>query len=847
MIDGAVAKLGARAFDVLIALVERREHTISKNELLDIVWPGLIVEENNLQVHVSTLRRLLGAQSIVTIPGRGYRFTAPIETLETLETPEKARHRRRATDREAPSPALAEPVPDLPVATASRGNLPAQGTALFGRDDDAHAVVTLLQAHPLVTLLGAGGIGKTQLALEVARAFLNDDKHVAVNAPAFRDGLWLVELAPVTESAMVCAAVVQSLGLTVPGRGDPATEIAAALGERQLLIVLDNCEHLLDAVGALALAIVENARQVRLVCTSQEVLHVASERVVRVAPLAVPVGDTLAEVAQSSAGALFVNRVFASQPAFPLDEIHAAAIAEICRRLDGLPLAIELAAARVLSLGVFGVRDRLNERFRLLTGGARTAPRRQQTLRETLDWSFALLNDGERWVLRRASVFVGSFSLNVAEQALCSDQFDPWAVLDHLGALVDKSLVFADAMDPPRYRLLESTRAYALEKLREAGETDAALARHAAAMLALFESAYDQGWAESQDERRARYLPDIDNLRAALDWANEHDSELHVALAGATAWIWISTWQIREGLARTERALAQVSAQTSADNEARILMEWTTLAHPRVGEREQTAIERAVALFRSMQNRRRLYRALRRQAIIAALSGRFAESERACDEMTSVFDPTWPEHSRWFMLSASLIFLHHSEQHAAAVPIGVEALAIARRSNDYALVRNTLDLVAQNALARGDFAAAIGHGRDLITSIEQSQFRAALGLAFSHLSVALLQTNELDAALDYARKSLPLCIADGMLWTRLDAFALLAFRRGRLPDAARISGRAAIMDQRRTTRRDANSQRARDEVMSALQQVLSAAELTRCLSEGANLSEEEAAHLAVAE
>ena len=344
------------------------------------------------------------------------------------------------------------------------------------------ALLAQLQAQRLVTLVGASGMGKTALAQVAAQALHGH----------FRHGVWWVDLTTVSDPALLPQRVAQALHIAQPQSGSTADHLVAVLASMSLLLVLDNCEHLVDAAGALAERIVSHANGVQVLATSQELLNVPSEALFKLGPLALPAVAASAgassnvlshdQVGQFGAIQLFVQRARTADARFALSPDNAQAVAHICRHLDGLPLAIELAAARVRLLGVHGLLDKLGERFRVLTGGARTAMRRHQTLRAALDWSHALLSGTEQVVLRWLGVFVGGFSLELV-QALAQDEgIDEWAVLDALSGLVDKSPVIADsaeATEAPRYRLLETTRVYALEKLAEAGETDAWIARHA--------------------------------------------------------------------------------------------------------------------------------------------------------------------------------------------------------------------------------------------------------------------------------------------------------------------------------------------------------------------------------
>jgi predicted ATPase/DNA-binding winged helix-turn-helix (wHTH) protein len=533
LMDGAPVKLGARAFDMLLALVERRDRVVHKSELMDVVWPRLVVEENNLQVQVVALRKLLGHDAISTIPGRGYRFTLPV----VVDGEAIARQ-------DGSSSAPAATGPEHP------GDVRLRPPHLFGRDDDLAALAGVIDRHGLVTVAGAGGMGKTALARGVAQQ--QQSQHGR--------GVCWVELAALSDPALVPSAVARALGLALEGTKDPTAAVLEALHGRAALLVLDNAEHLLDSVVSFVAVLRGANTRVRLLVTSQEVLHALDEHVFRLGPLAVPQGDEMAQVQASGAAALFVARASAASPRFTLTEDNREAVADICRGLDGIPLAIELAAARVPLLGVQGVRQRLDERFRVLTAGSRAVLRRHQTLRAALEWSYALLTAQEQRVLRRLGVFSGGFTLEAAQAVAVDEHIDAWELLDHLGGLVDKSLVVAEGDPVPRYRLLETTRLYALERLAESGETEALLRRHAEYALELAE-AFDTEVARHGRAARAldRLDQERDNLLHALTWCDRDGGPTAAAigqrLAGELRYYWPSRGLIGTGIAATLRAL----------------------------------------------------------------------------------------------------------------------------------------------------------------------------------------------------------------------------------------------------------------------------------------------------
>jgi predicted ATPase len=439
LVDGGAVELGDRAFDTLLALVDAPGTFLSKEALMRRVWPDRVVEENNLAVQISMLRKALGADRglIRTVAGRGYQFTGEVRLTRAASAP--------------PAPL---------------SNIPAPLSELIGREAELGAVASLITRHRLVTLVGAGGIGKTRLAVELARRL----------GPAFPGGVFLAELASLSSPDLIPVTVAASLGLPLVADAVSAAGIGAALGTRRLLLVLDNCEHLIEGAARLAETLLSVAPGLALLATSREPLRATGEHVYRVPSLAMPAEheDT------GDAVRLFVARARAVEPQFTPDASVVSVVSAICRRLDGMPLAIELAAARVPSFGVEGIAARLDDRFAVLTRGNRTALQRQQTLRATLDWSYGLLSERERSGLARLSIFAGGFDGAAAGDVAAAEDMSSDDVIDALGALVSKSLITADLSGVvPEYRLLESTRAYAAEKLVECGEFAAMARRHA--------------------------------------------------------------------------------------------------------------------------------------------------------------------------------------------------------------------------------------------------------------------------------------------------------------------------------------------------------------------------------
>ena len=524
---GRPVEVGGRAFDVLMALIESGGRVISNEELMNRVWPGRVVEDNSLHAHVSALRRALRDErgSIRTVSGRGYQFTAEVQRDE--------------------APVAAPPAVRVPT------NLPERVAELIGRGAIVADVCELLANHRLLTLVGTGGIGKTRLALEVAR-------EVLARHP---DGVWLAELGPLVDAELIGATVARALGV-MPMTGPVSSQaLATAVRGRALLLVLDNCEHLIGPAAHLAEDLLHASAGITVLATSREPLMADGEYVYRVPPLEVLEESEVIDDASLKTGALrlFMARVRASEPGLVPDRHFARAAAAICRCLDGIPLAIELAATRCSSLGIDELAAGLDDRFRLLSAGRRTALPRHQTLQAAFDWSHDLLSYAERIVLRRLAVFAGRFKLPAAIAVVSDGTVPAVDVPEHLAQLVAKSLVVADvSRGTVAYRLLETTRAYALQRLLETDESMRHAGLHAAYYLAALESAGVELETWPSSAWQSVSVRDIDNVRAALDWAFSEFGDPTTAerLTIAAVPLWVHLSLVNECRQRVLQALA---------------------------------------------------------------------------------------------------------------------------------------------------------------------------------------------------------------------------------------------------------------------------------------------------
>lgn len=615
LLDGdQPVRIGSRALRILTVLVERAGELIGKQELMSLVWPDTFVEEGNLKVQLSALRRVLGdanGRLIANIPGRGYRFVASVARLELQEP-------ARSTARSA-------------------GYVPALLTRLIGRDNAVADLQTLLAQHRFVTLAGPGGIGKSTVAIATTDRLTSGQKTAA-----------FVELAAVPDSELVASAIASALGIRSMS-GDPVDQIIDLIGAREILLVLDNCEHVVQRTAEIAENLLTRTPRLSILATSREPLRARGEQVYRLSPLGFPVEDADLDAAGAlayPAVALFVERAQSSADSNAFGDADVRPVVQICRQLDGLPLALELAAAQVHNFGFAELAARLGDRFSLLTRGYRTARPRQQTLRATLDWSFGLLTRREQVLLSRLGVFADAFALEAAT-SVCQDPGEAEQdLLDQLSNLADKSLLAIDTShEVVRYALLETTKAYALDRLRTSGEYETIAARRASALRDLFAAARDQWTLEASQAWLQTHRHWLGDVRASLDWAlaEDRDIELGASLLLDTAQVWISLGLLPEFFQHAERALEALARREGPEKALQMRLAsavghaiYELGAHPALTATMTGLFESALLLAQELGDARQEVRALFSQCVGAIGAGEYADVFPLADRFLEV-------------------------------------------------------------------------------------------------------------------------------------------------------------------------------------------------------------------
>ena len=731
---GSAVPIGGRAFEIIEVLVQSAGELVTKDELMNRIWPGAIVAENTLHVHAGAVRKALGPYRglLKTESRRGYRLLGhwTLRPHDAAEAPIGPRRIRSAEE----SPA---------------NNIPARPIRLVGRSAALQRLQDLVSAYRVVTLTGPGGIGKTSLALQVARHVMGE----------FADGGWLVELAALSDPDLVPSAVAGALGLRLGSDIISPETVARVIAGKRLLLVLDNCEHVIAGAATLAEVLARSCPRATVLATSREVLRIEGEYAYRVPSLDVPATERVDadEILGHSAPALFVARAQELGADFSSDAGSLHAIAAICRRLDGIPLAIEFAAARAATLGVEPVAAALRDRFALLTGGRRTALPRHRTLRATLDWSYDLLADPERLLLQRLAVFSGGFSLAAARAVAGRGEMSEAEIADGVANLFAKSLVTPDITGGAGYfRLLETTRVYALSKLTEGGELHEFSRRHAEYYRGLLEG------IENEAEKASTPLAHVDNVRAALEWCfgAEGSLAIGVGLSAAAAPVFLAMSLLRECHRWSERAILALDDESRGGREEMYLQ--ASLGVSSMQMRGQNDAARA-ALSRSLTIAEALGEVLNQVALLGMLSMfevrdgdfktslRYARLSRAVDGAAEIAPALALANS---ILGRALQFVGEHGESRAELEASFRYWSGSRPTGEVYLGLDHHILVgiglARNLWFQGHPAQATERACETIKDAERKNHPASLGLALSWAPGIFLWIGDLQSAEEHA-------------------------------------------------------------------------------------------------
>ena len=807
--DQVAVPLSGRALDILSALVASASRPLSKRELMGLVWPDVTVGEASLRLHVANLRKALGdgqngVRYIETLSGRGYCFVAPVT-------------RRVAS----------------PLISPTSGNLPRR-PPLIGREEELADVVDLLGRERLVTIVGPGGVGKTRLAIACATMVEN----------TYADGAWLIDLAPVVDPSLVVGSVATALGL---GRGDAvlsAQLIATAIRDRRLLLVLDNCEHLVDAAAAVSEVLLQDAPDLTILATSQEGLRLDVEQVYRLDPLALPPPDAR-DVADYGAVALFSHRARAADRHFDLSASNVADVVEICRGLDGVPLSLEMAAGRLASLGVEGLRASLDARFSVLSTGLRTADARHRALRDTVTWSVGLLDETEALVFRRLGVFAGGFSLEAAMTVVAVGELDRWTVAQTLATLVDKSLVTVDRPEPARYRLLETLRLYAREALEGSGEWDRVAESHARHFCAVFSPCRAE-WETTPDPAwRSAYLPELSNLRAALDWslAGAERAELAIELTASAGFVWDAWGLVEEGGRFAARVAELLDERTPVALAAEVLRDVGLFRRHYDHNASHGFLQRSATMFHQLGDDANVAKVNLTLANLYLNIGRHVEAEAVLGGAREALSSGAHKRSLCQAMITLGVAAAFQEHFPEAVDDNRAMLDLAAQLGDPLLEHSVLMHLSLLAFARGESERAIALGRDFVLSARRLRQPRHVREALDNLIAYLLAADRLEEARPVAEEAL-LLLRDqaetGIIIRHLEKWALIAALEGRRREAARLIGWVDAALARVGGRRIVWGPKSYALILSLLGEVLADEERTELMMEGSRWSAAEA-------
>ena len=725
--------------------------------------------------------------------------------------------------------------PPLTSLDARPNNLPVQRTALLGREHDLAFVKGLVSAHRLVTVSGAGGVGKTRLALQVGADLID----------RYERGVWFADLSSTSDDALAPSVIAQALDVSQSGDSIESS-LLQALKNRKLLLILDNCEHLLDAVAPLVDAILESCPNVHILATSRQSLSVAGEYLHRLPSLSVPGASSIAtadEARSHGATALFVERAMAADSRFALSDDTAPIVADICRRLDGIPLAIELAAARIKVLSLPNLAKRLDERFKVLTGGRRTALPRQKTLSALIEWSYGLLDVRERTLFDRLGVFAGGFTLDAAAAVCSGGSVAEADVLDLLSSLTDKSLILAETGgDSERYRLLESTRAYAIERLSDTGDHGTFARRHAEFYRDFANAAKAEHRGRPAESWLDRQEPETDNLRSALTWSLRYGNDLVLgaAIAGSGVRLWQAMGLSAEARKWATLALERLPKAAPPDLQADLLLAHALLGS---GERIYEMAVRAQELYEQDGDLGGAADALYLMAWQSHLAGRDEAADAAIARASDIYRSVGPELALAKCINLRAVFADRRHDYDAAKALYREALDIFRALGDERRVGGTLTNLGANQNHAGDHEAAERTNSEALAILSRKKNVEDLVILYGNILLTRVWLGDIAGARDAGRAGLRFARETGderFVAELLLDLGSVAANSDRMAEAGRLLGYATSRLESLGLGRIVMHRESGGVIRARLEALLETAEIDRLSSEGAAWSEDRA-------
>lgn len=799
--DETKVAVGQTAFSFIAFLVSNAGRKLSRKELETGVW-GKATGDTTVATYVGTARELFGEDALIVLPTQGYQFT--LLTAPLLEPPPEPHKIRSAS---APTQGLR---PALRI----------------GRKAELAQAAADLTRNRMVTIAGPGGIGKTWLAAELGWRVRD----------RFPNGVHLVDLSQIKDEAGIASATAKVLGIVLRGTKPPGEVIAGSLGaQKPSLLIFDGCEYVVRPTGAFIVALLRGAPLLSVLATSQQPFNIPEEAILRLEPLPI-----------AAAIELFVKRVQAAYRGFRPEGDNEASVEEICRRLDGSPLALDLAARQVRSLGLEAVRAGLtgSARFSLLEGGSLNAAERQQTLRATVAWSHGLLDAFDQRVFRRLACFAGSFAREAAIAIAAEDGATEWDIVHALGRLVDKSLLQFEDAEPARYRFLETLRLYAARKLEEAGETDLIAARHLAYFQSLFMAA-DEAWETIPDtEWVKRFGAEIDNVRTALDWtlAKPERAQAGIGLCGSTGRIWYMLELVSEGRRYCDRFVELIDDQTPKADAARLLRYSGSLWRHADRRHGLVLMERSAVLYHEIGDGLNLGSVLSLIGGNYTYLGRHEEAKAVLDQANNLLARGNRVKSLLTVNSELGVLAKMRNDTAAARSYQTIAREFARKAKD-AVRENLLTVnLAEAEFIDGALDRAIERVTEAISGLRAAGLRSYLAPPLTNLAGYLLLRGDVAAARSHAEEALPMLIEQAGFWLRvgMEKWILIAALEGRLCEAAQLRGFVDAEYSRTGEFREQTEQALATAVDKILVSTLTPQDITIWAQEGARWSEVQA-------